>query len=103
MLAQTLEANGAVVYILGRRQEVLDQAAATAVCISFLATHNTILIIFVEAWQNLHYQGRRHVQGRPRSCSRLREPEVRLRQPSDSKLRHHRSDARRPQTRSVSS
>jgi short-subunit dehydrogenase involved in D-alanine esterification of teichoic acids len=32
MLAQTLEANGAIVYILGRRQEVLDQAASTAVC-----------------------------------------------------------------------
>jgi NADP-dependent 3-hydroxy acid dehydrogenase YdfG len=31
MLAQALEANGAVVYILGRRQEVLEKAAATAV------------------------------------------------------------------------
>lgn len=31
MLAQSLEANGAVVYILGRRQEVLEQAARTAV------------------------------------------------------------------------
>jgi NAD(P)-dependent dehydrogenase (short-subunit alcohol dehydrogenase family) len=31
MLAQALEANGAIVYILGRRQEVLDEAAGTAV------------------------------------------------------------------------
>jgi NADP-dependent 3-hydroxy acid dehydrogenase YdfG len=31
MLAQALEANGAVVYILGRRQEMLEKAAATAV------------------------------------------------------------------------
>ncbi|KAL5119645.1 hypothetical protein ACEQ8H_002491 [Pleosporales sp. CAS-2024a] len=30
MLAQALEANGAIVYILGRRQEVLDQGASTA-------------------------------------------------------------------------
>jgi NAD(P)-dependent dehydrogenase (short-subunit alcohol dehydrogenase family) len=32
MLAQALEANGAIVYIIGRRQEVLEKAAATAVC-----------------------------------------------------------------------
>lgn len=31
MMAQALEANGAIVYILGRREEVLKQAAATAV------------------------------------------------------------------------
>jgi hypothetical protein len=31
MFAQVLEANGAIVYILGRRQEVLEKAAATAV------------------------------------------------------------------------
>ncbi|KAF2026462.1 NAD(P)-binding protein [Setomelanomma holmii] len=30
MLAQALEANGAIVYILGRRQEVLEKAASTA-------------------------------------------------------------------------
>ncbi|KAL6158003.1 hypothetical protein ACJBU6_03811 [Exserohilum turcicum] len=30
MMAQALEANGAIVYILGRREEVLKQAAATA-------------------------------------------------------------------------
>jgi len=32
MIAQALEANGAIVYILGRREEVLKQAATTAVC-----------------------------------------------------------------------
>jgi NADP-dependent 3-hydroxy acid dehydrogenase YdfG len=31
MLAQALEANGATVVILGRREEVLEQAAGTAV------------------------------------------------------------------------
>jgi hypothetical protein len=36
MIAQALEANGAIVYILGRREEVLKQAAATAV--SFITT-----------------------------------------------------------------
>jgi hypothetical protein len=30
-MAQALEANGAIVYILGRRQEVLEKAASTAV------------------------------------------------------------------------
>jgi NADP-dependent 3-hydroxy acid dehydrogenase YdfG len=34
MIAQALEANGAIVYILGRRQEVLEKAANTAVCIA---------------------------------------------------------------------
>jgi NADP-dependent 3-hydroxy acid dehydrogenase YdfG len=34
MLAQALEANGAIVYILGRRQEVLEKAASTAVRIA---------------------------------------------------------------------
>lgn len=32
MLAQALESNGAIVYILGRRQDVLEKAAGTAVC-----------------------------------------------------------------------
>lgn len=32
MIAQALEANGAIVYILGRRQDVLEKAASTAVC-----------------------------------------------------------------------
>jgi len=41
MLAQALEANGAVVYILGRRLEVLEEAANTAVSFS--------VIIFAEA------------------------------------------------------
>jgi NADP-dependent 3-hydroxy acid dehydrogenase YdfG len=31
MIAQALEANGAIVYILGRRQEVLEKASSTAV------------------------------------------------------------------------
>jgi NAD(P)-dependent dehydrogenase (short-subunit alcohol dehydrogenase family) len=31
MMAQALEANGAIVYIIGRRKEVLDNAASTAV------------------------------------------------------------------------
>lgn len=31
MITQALEANGAIVYILGRRQEVLEKAATTAV------------------------------------------------------------------------
>ena len=34
MIAQALEANGAIVYILGRREEVLKQEASTAVCSS---------------------------------------------------------------------
>jgi hypothetical protein len=33
MLAQALEANGAIVYILGRRKKVLEEAAKTAVCV----------------------------------------------------------------------
>lgn len=32
MISQALEANGAIVYIIGRRKEVLEEAAATAVC-----------------------------------------------------------------------
>ena len=39
MIAQALEANGAIVFILGRRQEVLDKAASTAV--SHPAQRNT--------------------------------------------------------------
>lgn len=31
MIAQALEANGAIVYILGRREDVLKEASATAV------------------------------------------------------------------------
>jgi len=31
MIAQALEANGAIVYIIGRRKESLEKAAATAV------------------------------------------------------------------------
>lgn len=34
MIAQALEANGATVYILGRRQDVLEKAASTAVSIA---------------------------------------------------------------------
>ena len=37
MISQALEANGAIVYVLGRRQEVLDKAASTAVCLYLLA------------------------------------------------------------------
>jgi hypothetical protein len=33
MLAQALEANGAIVYIMGRRRQVLEEAAKTAVCV----------------------------------------------------------------------
>jgi NADP-dependent 3-hydroxy acid dehydrogenase YdfG len=36
MIAQALEANGATVYIIGRRKASLEQAAATAVCASEL-------------------------------------------------------------------
>lgn len=32
MIAQSLEANGAFVYITGRRKDVLDEAVLTAVC-----------------------------------------------------------------------
>lgn len=32
MITQALESNGAIVYIIGRRKEVLDKAASTAVC-----------------------------------------------------------------------
>lgn len=31
MITQALESNGAVIYIIGRRKEVLDKAASTAV------------------------------------------------------------------------
>lgn len=34
MIAQALEANGGIVYILGRRKEGLEKAASTAVCYS---------------------------------------------------------------------
>lgn len=37
MYAQALEANGAIVYILGRRQEALEKAASTAVNILHLS------------------------------------------------------------------
>lgn len=40
MIAQALEANGAIVYILGRREEVLKEAAATAVSFT---TRDTIV------------------------------------------------------------
>lgn len=33
MIAQALEANGATVYIIGRRKESLEKAVATAVCV----------------------------------------------------------------------
>lgn len=38
MIAQALEANGAIVYIIGRRKESLEKAAATAVCYSSFPT-----------------------------------------------------------------
>ena len=34
MMAQALEENGAKVYIIGRRPEVLQKAAEQAVCVS---------------------------------------------------------------------
>ncbi|KAK9417812.1 hypothetical protein SUNI508_01569 [Seiridium unicorne] len=37
MIAQALEANGAIVYILGRRQQTLDKAAKTAVSLDLRA------------------------------------------------------------------
>lgn len=43
MIAQALEANGAIVYILGRRQEVLEKAATTAVSI-FISKFGLVLL-----------------------------------------------------------
>lgn len=34
MMAQALEINGAIVYIVGRRKEAIEKAASTAVCFS---------------------------------------------------------------------
>lgn len=49
MIAQALEANGAIVYIIGRRKEVLEKAATTAVCtirspVQLLVTSNGALL-----------------------------------------------------------
>lgn len=43
MLAQALESNGAIVYILGRRMEVLSEAAKTAVNLPRHAVTNPTL------------------------------------------------------------
>ena len=42
MIAQSLESNGAIVYILGRRQDTLDTAAKTAVSLKSYGEINTI-------------------------------------------------------------
>jgi NADP-dependent 3-hydroxy acid dehydrogenase YdfG len=54
MFAQALEANGAIVYILGRRQEMLEQAAATAVRGLFCSDRDSDLTYATEAWQYPH-------------------------------------------------
>jgi NADP-dependent 3-hydroxy acid dehydrogenase YdfG len=44
MIAQALEANGAIVYIVGRRKESLDKAAATAVRVVLLSAPNEFIL-----------------------------------------------------------
>jgi hypothetical protein len=72
MLAQALEANGAIVYILGRRQEMLEKAAATAVRSILCHVKIGTLITQIEKWQHLRYQGRRYLKNGSRSGCRAR-------------------------------
>lgn len=66
MMAQALEANGAIVYIIGRRKEALDRAASTAV-LTLLPGQMKILVsdqaltITLEAWKH-SYNSRRYNQ-----------------------------------------
>lgn len=54
MLSQALEANGALVYIIGRRQEVLEKAASTAVSDHREDTAATMVLTFLQKHGNIH-------------------------------------------------